>query len=421
MKITVFGIGFVGAASALLLANCNEVCAVDIDKYKVDTINRGLSPVSDEGMKALLERGGLSITATSNTGEAIKDADYVIIAIPTDYAEEIEGFDMSGLEQLLDNITASESRATIVIRSTVGVGYTEKLGKKYPGHTFLFVPEFLREKSAMADAIHPDRIIIGYDLNDQNANDRAKEFSGIMLKSITACAPDTAAPPVLLMSLSEAEAVKLFSNTYLAMRVAFYNELDSFSEVSGMDAARIIEGVSLDKRIGNYYNRPGFGYGGYCLPKDTKMLNSCFSDSALVHSIPESNRKREGFIAERIMTEAGYLPDKKTNPLIGLYRLTESPESDNLRGSTMLDILQIMRKEKLRIMIYEPLLKDISELPDFEDGGSDDPESAVVLLENDLKRFRDACDIIAANRFDENLEDVKEKVYTRDTYNRNER
>lgn len=433
MRIVVAGLGYVGAATAVMLASQNEVIALDPNEARVNSINERKSPIGDTLMDDLLVDGNLDLCAYTTAqfvgagteGNAYKGADFVFIATPTDYVEDKDSFDTSSVELVINDVEASGSNATIVIRSTVPIGFTEKLQDSTPNRTFLYCPEFLREGTAMQDMLHPERIVIGTNLESEESKSEAEKLASLMIDSIeqwkATCTGDVGSAnqgsdtlPVVIMQSKEAEAVKLFANAYLAMRVSFFNELDTFAETNNISAERIINAVSLDKRIGDYYNNPSFGYGGYCLPKDTKQLLSNYANipERIIKATVESNETRKEFIANQIMTQVGYLPNKRTNHTIGIYRLVMKSGSNNFRSSAVMDIIGKLRAEGLDVVIYEPTVSAIDDI--IATLGVD----SGIVIENDIEVFKRACDIIVANRYDESLSDVKGKVYTRDVYRR---
>lgn len=387
-KITVVGAGYVGLSLAVLLAQHNEVTVLDINPQKVKMINERVSPIKDPDIDYFLRNKTLYLEATLDKEKAYSNADYIIIATPTDYDHNKNGFDTSSVEQVLEDALKYNDKALIVIKSTVPVGFTENMKKRFNTDRIVFSPEFLREGKALHDNLYPSRIVVG------EKSERARKFADLLLQG--AIKKDV---PVLLTGSSEAEAIKLFSNAYLAMRVAFFNELDTFAELKGLNTREIVEGVCLDPRIGNHYNNPSFGYGGYCLPKDTNQLAAQFNGipHILISAIVESNETRKKHIADMIA--------KKNPGTIGIYRLTMKKDSDNFRNSSILDVIDYIRnRSNARIVIYEPLIKE-----NIFKGMS---------VVNDLDEFKKMSDIILANRMSHELEDVIEKVYTRDLFNR---
>ncbi len=391
MKIAVAGIGYVGLANAVLLAQHNQVTAVDIQKERVDRINRRQSPIADKEIEEYLARENLQLQAAAEGERAYAEADFLIISTPTNYDPKKNYFDTSSVEAVIEEALKAGSQAVFVIKSTVPVGYTKAVREKYGLKNILFSPEFLREGKALYDNLYPSRIIVGTDPKDEWLTDKARQFAQMLEQG--AKKKDI---PVLLTGFTEAEAVKLFANTYLALRVSFFNELDTYAEVRGLDTRQIIEGVCLDPRIGNFYNNPSFGYGGYCLPKDTKQLLANFENvpNNIIGAIVESNRTRKDFIAEQILD---HLPNT-----VGIYRLTMKTDSDNFRHSSVQGIMKRIKAKGIEVIIYEPAMKEEHFF-----------NSRVV---RDLEEFKKESDIIICNRFSRELEDVKQKVYTRDLY-----
>ena len=393
MKITVAGTGYVGLSISILLAQNNDVVACDIIQGKVDLINNRKSPIVDKEISEYLETKKLHLTATCDKEVAYKCPDYVVIATPTNYDSEKNFFDTSSIEAVLSIVEKKCPETTVVIKSTIPVGYTESLIKKYKIKNILFSPEFLREGHALYDNLYPSRIVVSYPKERPELKEKARKFAGLLQEGAIKKEIE-----VLTPNCTEAEAIKLFANTYLALRVAYFNELDTYAEVRGLDTKQIIQGISLDPRIGDFYNNPSFGYGGYCLPKDTKQLLANFNSvpQNLIQAIVDSNRTRKEFVAAQIIS-------KKPNT-VGIYRLTMKANSDNFRQSSIQDIMKILRGEGIRVVIYEPTLK------------SDDFEKYPV--NNDIKSFTSECDIILANRMADELKEVQDKVYTRDLYSR---
>ncbi len=391
MQIVVVGIGYVGLSNAILLAQNNEVVAVDLVSEKVKWINDKISPLDDTEIADYLANKDLKLEATTSGKNVYKTADCVIISTPTNYDSERNYFDTSSVEQVVDEVLAVNKQAYIVIKSTVPVGYTEELRNKYNTKKILFSPEFLREGKALYDNLYPSRIIVGGDMSDENTINAMHKFAELLKEG--AIKKDV---NVLFMNSTEAEAVKLFANTYLALRVSFFNELDTYASIRGLDSKAIIEGVGLDARIGNHYNNPSFGYGGYCLPKDTKQLLANYDTvpQNLMSAIVDSNRTRKDFIATEIAS--------KNPKVVGVYRLTMKAGSDNFRHSSIQGVMRRLKQSGIDLVIYEPTLKE----KEFYN-------SKVI---NDLELFKKSCDLIIANRYNAELSDVEEKVYTKDIY-----
>ena len=387
MKIAVAGTGYVGLSIATLLSQKNEVVALDIIKEKVDMINNHVSPIQDEYIEKYLKGKDLNLKATLDYKEAFNNANYIIISTPTNYNDEKDFFDTSSVEDIIEKVISMKLDTTMVVKSTVPVGFIEHIKEKYHIDNIMFSPEFLREGKALYDNLYPSRIIVG------EKSERAKEFANLLKEC--ALKEDV---PVKFMNATEAEAVKLFANTYLALRVSYFNELDTYAELKGLNTKDIIEGVCLDPRIGNHYNNPSFGYGGYCLPKDTKQLLANYKNvpQNMIEAIVKSNKTRKQHIADMII--------KKNPKIVGIYRLTMKSGSDNFRESAIQDIIKLLKQQDIEMLIYEPMLKN----SDFEG----------MKIEKDLEKFKEKSDVILVNRNDHELDDVWNKVYTRDLFSR---
>ena len=399
-KIVVVGIGYVGLSNAVLLAQNNTVIICDIIKEKVDLVNKKLSPIKDEYISKYLKEKDLDLKAELIAEKNFKDCDFIIIATPTNYDEKTKYFNTESIESTLSMIENTGSNAAVIIKSTIPFRYTESIRNKYKINTILNSPEFLREGKALYDNLYPSRIVIGHNQNIITDFEKANEFANLLQNSAVEKASE-----VLIVGHREAECIKLFSNTYLAMRISFFNELDSFALQNNLNSSQIIEGISSDPRIGKNYNNPSFGYGGYCLPKDTKQLSSNMKDTpnSLIKAIPDSNNIRKKFVSDEILKIVK--SSIKKNYCLGIYRLVMKAGSDNFRESSIIDIIRILNQENIEMLIYEPLLKE----DNFEE----------INVTKDLSLFKNSCDLIVSNRFNNDLIDVRNKVFTRDIYEEN--
>ncbi len=394
--ISVVGIGYVGISNALVLAKKNKVFAVDIDPEKVKLLNERRSPVRDKDIERYLAAEKLDLTATDDAETAYGHSDFVVVAVPTNYNDEQNNFDTSAAERVVGDITRANPDAVVVIKSTVPVGFTTEMTERFGNDKIIFSPEFLREGSALRDNLYPSRIIAGYAQESEKAMDAAREFAALMCEGA-----EKRDIPVLLMGLEEAESVKLFSNTYLALRVSYFNELDSYAELNGLNSRNVIEGVCLDPRIGAHYNNPSFGYGGYCLPKDTRQLLADYENvpQNIIRAIVQSNHTRKDLVADRIYECAG-----TDNPVVGIYRLIMKSNSDNFRQSAIHGVIKRLSEKGAKVIIFEPTLNT--------------KEFCGYMVENNLRKFAQISDVIAANRFSEELAPYRSKVYTRDIFGR---
>ncbi|MBR3316611.1 MAG: nucleotide sugar dehydrogenase [Atopobiaceae bacterium] len=403
MRIAVAGLGYVGLSVAALLAKEHEVVGVDVVASKAEQVNRGISPIKDAELEDHLASGRLQLRATTDANDAYATADWVVVATPTNYDDATNSFDTSAVEAAIDAVRGVNESAFIVIKSTIPVGYTERLSSERKDNRILFSPEFLREGKALYDNLHPSRVVVGCDQDDAVQVAKAEEFA-----SLLASAAEEPEVPVIVMAATEAEAVKLFANTYLALRVSFFNELDTYAEAKGLNTSRIIRGVCLEPRIGDFYNNPSFGYGGYCLPKDTKQLLANYADvpQNLMGAVVEANRTRKDYVADEVCERIMHLIYEgiEERPLVGVYRLTMKSGSDNYRASSIQGIMRRIKNRGIPVLVYEPTL-DARKFFDSE-------------VTHDLAEFKRRCAVILANRWNDELEDVSRKVYTRDLFRR---
>ena len=401
--VAVAGIGYVGMSLAILLAQKNRVVACDIQREKVESFNRHISPVRDDDAERYLSERRLDLTATTDARAAYENADFVVICTPTNYDDVQNRFDTRAVEQVVEAVLACNQRASIVIKSTIPIGYTRTLCRKYGCKHIFFSPEFLREGRALHDNLYPSRIIVGMPDERPETRRRAETFAGLLSEGA-----EKSGVPVMLMGLEEAEAVKLFANTYLAMRVAYFNELDAYAETHALQAGQIIAGICADPRIGSGYNNPSFGYGGYCLPKDTRQLRASFGDTPqrMTSAVIAANEVRKGYIVDQIIRRAQKCRSAEKTPVIGVYRLIMKAGSDNFRQSAIHDVMKMLREKAFEVIVYESTLAELGDYHGYP-------------IENDLERFKAKADVIIANRNDRALDDVQDKVYTRDIFGSN--